>query len=173
VAFSSCRLKVRTQSSGPCSEGQTGVRGFRSRRGELDDKSFDSRDKSYDHENAAGSDAGEHTTHSNSCRNLREIKVVIHCGGLTLSASRLTSSDLEGSGTTLVSMKSHLGHSKVRSSESSGRGTILVRFMRMRHRTQRGRSIGESITSVSERGMLLTWRLKLCFERFFVCPIAD
>jgi hypothetical protein len=80
----------------------------------------------------------------------------IHPGGLMLFAMRLIFSDLIGSGTTLVSMKSHLGHSKVRFSERSGRRLILARFIRMRHLTQRGRSIGESITSVSERGMSLT-----------------
>jgi hypothetical protein len=70
-------------------------------------------------------------------------------------------------------MKSHLGHSKVRFSERSGRGTILVKFIRVRHLTQRGRSIGESNTSVSERGMLLTLRPTLGSELFFVCSVAD
>jgi len=78
-----------------------------------------------------------------------------------VSAGRLTSSDLIGSGTTTVSMKWHLGHSKVRFSEWSNRGTMLAKFIRVRHLMQGGRSIGESNTSVSERGMSLTSRLKL------------
>jgi hypothetical protein len=87
---------------------------------------------------------------------LGENWVVIHSGGLTLFARRMISSDLIGSGTTLVSMKLHFGHSKIRFSERSGRATMLARFMRMRHLTHRGRSIGESMNSVDERGMSLT-----------------
>jgi hypothetical protein len=43
----------------------------------------------------------------------------------------------------------------------------------VRHLAQSGRSIGECITSVSERGMLLTSWLKLGSELCFVCPVAD
>jgi hypothetical protein len=47
-------------------------------------------------------------------------------------------------------MNSQFGHSKVRFSEWSGRAARLVRFIRLRHLAQRGRSIGNSKTSVSE-----------------------
>jgi hypothetical protein len=122
----------------------------------IDAPSPDPGDKPDDHENADRRHSGERTGHPDAFRNLNEAEVVIHTGGLMLSARRLAASDPRGSGTTLVSMKSHLGHSKVRFSECSGRGTMLVRFIRVRHRVQRGRSIGESRTSVSERGMTLT-----------------
>jgi hypothetical protein len=68
----------------------------------------------------------------------------------------MTSSDLRGSATTLVSMKSHFGHSKIRFSECSGLATRLVKFIRVRHLAQRGRSIGERKTSVKDEGMSLT-----------------
>jgi hypothetical protein len=74
-------------------------------------------DKSDDHENADRGHGGDRAGHADPHRNLNEVEIVIHAGGLTLSARRLTSSDLSGSDTTLVSMKSHLGHSKVRFSQ--------------------------------------------------------
>jgi hypothetical protein len=58
----------------------------------------------------------------------------------------------------LVSMYLHLGHSKVRRSEWSGRRVMLVRFIDVRHLPQRGRSTGESKTSVKDKGMLPTTR---------------
>jgi hypothetical protein len=116
-------------------------------------------DKPDDHENANRQRGGERTGRHNPHRNLKEAEIVIHVGGMIFSVSQLTSTEQRGSETTLVSMKSHFGHSKVRFSVRPGRGTMLVRFIRARHLTQRGRSIGESKTSVSERGMSLTRRL--------------
>jgi hypothetical protein len=84
------------------------------------------------------------------------LKAAIHSGGLTLSTRRLTFSDLTGSATIMVSMKLHFGHSNVRFSERSGRTSIVAKSSRVRHRAQRGRSIGKRNTSVRERGMLLT-----------------
>jgi hypothetical protein len=117
--------------------------------------------KSYDHENASGHHGGERARHPNAHRNLDEGEIVIHAGGLTLSAGRSRSAELRESEITLVSMKPHFGHSKVRFSVRPVRGTILVRFIRVRHLAQRSRSIGASITSVSESGMVLTWRTNL------------
>jgi len=113
-------------------------------------------DKSDNSENADGQYGRERARHSDSHRNLQEGEVFGHAGGFMLSARRLNSSDLRGSLITFVSMKSHLGHSKVRFSERSGLGAIVVRFIMVRHLTQRGRSIGESKTSVKEEVMLLT-----------------
>ena len=70
-------------------------------------------------------------------------------------------------------MKWHLGHLKVRFSERSGRGAMLAKFIRVRHHMQGGRSIGESNTSVSERGMSLTSRLRVDSEGLFFCAVAD
>ena len=50
---------------------------------------------------------------------------------------------------------------------------MLAKFIRVRHLTQGGRSIGESNTSVSERGMSLTSRLRLNSEGIFFCAVAD
>jgi hypothetical protein len=122
-------------------------------------RSSDPDDKSYDHENASRHCSGERAGRHNPHRNLKEAEIVIHVDGRIFAVSRLTSSELRGSETTLVSMKSHFGHSKVRFSERSGRRTMLVRFIRAWHLTQHGHSIGESNTSVSERGMSLTPRL--------------
>jgi hypothetical protein len=60
--------------------------------------------------------------------------------------NRSTASDFNGSGTALVSMKSHFGHSKVRSSDPSGNGAVPVNVNRIPHRSQRGRSIEVSMT---------------------------
>jgi hypothetical protein len=119
-------------------------------------RSSDPGDKPDDHENANGHEGGERTRHPNPHRNLNETEIVVHAGGLILYARRSAASDPSGSETTLVSMKSHFGHSKVRFSERSARGAMLVRFIRVRHLAHSSRSIGECITSVSERGMLLT-----------------
>jgi hypothetical protein len=54
----------------------------------------------------------------------------------------------------LVSMYLHFGHSNVRRSEWSGRGVMLVSFVDVRHLPQRGRSTGESKTSVRDKGIL-------------------
>jgi hypothetical protein len=107
-------------------------------------------DKPDDHENADRADRGEGAAHSDPHRDLDEAEIVTHAGGLILLVSRLISLDLRGSDTILVSIKSHFGHSKVRFSEWSGRASRLVRFIRLRHLAQRGRSIGTSRTSVSE-----------------------
>jgi hypothetical protein len=74
-------------------------------------------DKPDGHEDANGHDGGERTRHPNSHRNLDEAEIVVHAGGLIVSARRSAASDPRGSETTLVSMKSHFGHSKVRFSE--------------------------------------------------------
>ena len=50
---------------------------------------------------------------------------------------------------------------------------MLAKFIRVRHLMQGGRSIGESNTSVSERGMSLTSRLSLSCEGVFFCTVAD
>jgi hypothetical protein len=74
-------------------------------------------DKSDDHENAHRGDGGERTGHADPHRNLNEVEIVVHAGGLMFSARRVTSFDLTESDTILVSMKSQLGHSKVRFSQ--------------------------------------------------------
>jgi hypothetical protein len=61
--------------------------------------------------------------------------------------SRSTVSDFSGSGTALVSMKSHFGHSKVRFSDPSGKDSVPVNVIRIPHRPQRGRSIEVSMTA--------------------------
>lgn len=60
------------------------------------------------------------------------------------------SSDFSGSEVILVSMNAHLAHSKVRFSVPSERGAMLVKSIRVLHRAQRGRSIGDNSTSVRE-----------------------
>jgi hypothetical protein len=70
-----------------------------------------------------------------------------------LSVRQLTCSEPRGPETTSVSMKLHFGHSKVRFSERPGLRTMLVKSIRVRHLPQCGHSIGNSNTSVSERGM--------------------
>ena len=74
-------------------------------------------DKSDDHENTHRGDGGERAGHPDPHRNLNKVEIVVHAGGLALSARRVTSADLSGSDTILVSMKSHFGHSKVRFSQ--------------------------------------------------------
>jgi hypothetical protein len=90
--------------------------------------------KSYDHEDAGGHHGGERTGHPDPHRNLNQAEIFIHVA-------------------TLVSMKLHFGHSKVRFSERPGLRTMLVKSIRVRHLPQCGHSIGNSNTSVSERGM--------------------
>jgi hypothetical protein len=53
-------------------------------------------------------------------------------------------SDLKGSATVFVSMALHFGHSKVRLSDPPGSGEMRANIIRLRHRSQRGRSSGES-----------------------------
>ena len=74
-------------------------------------------DISDDHENTHRRDDGKRAGHPDPHRNLNEVEIVIHAGGLILPARRLISSDWSGSDTILVSMKLHLGHSKVRFSQ--------------------------------------------------------
>jgi hypothetical protein len=64
-----------------------------------------------------------------------------------LLVSLLTASDFSGSATVLVSIALHFGHSKVRSSDPSGKGANRASIVRARHLRQRGRSIEESGTS--------------------------
>ncbi|MDO9560507.1 MAG: hypothetical protein Q7J60_02690 [Bradyrhizobium sp.] len=82
--------------------------------------------------------------HPNKCQ------TDLHPGGLILLAIRTISSDFRGSVAILVSMLAHLEQAKVRFSVSPRRSSMLVRPMRIPHRTQRGRSIGDSRTSVRE-----------------------
>jgi hypothetical protein len=56
-------------------------------------------------------------------------------------------SDLKGSATVLVSMALHFGHSKVRLSDPPGSGETRASIIGLWHRSQRGRSIGESARS--------------------------
>jgi hypothetical protein len=93
-----------------------------------------------DHENAYGGDSSERAGHSDPYSDLNEVEV-LHAGGQTLFVKRLTLTDLKGSGTSFVSTKRHLGHSKVRFSERSGRGAWLLRLIFIRHLLQRGHSI--------------------------------
>jgi hypothetical protein len=74
-------------------------------------------DEPYDHENTNGHDEGERTRHPKPPRNLNEAEIVVHAHGQKLLASRSTSSDPSELATTLVSMKWHFGHSKMRFSE--------------------------------------------------------
>jgi hypothetical protein len=68
-----------------------------------------------------------------------------------LLTKRMTASDVNGSTAILVSMKSHLGHSKVRSSEPFSICSIWANIMRAPHRVHRGSSTGVSNTSVNNR----------------------
>jgi len=58
--------------------------------------------------------------------------------------------DFRGSATVSVSMASHFRHSNVRFSDPSGSSEIVASLIRLWHRSQRGRSIGESATSVKD-----------------------
>ena len=103
-----------------------------------------------DQKNADGHHGGQGAGHAHLDQNSNDGQTTHHAGGLMLLAIRTSASDFSGSGAIFVSMKAHFEHSKVRFSVPSGRGTIRVRSMRVRHRAQRGRSIGDSRTSVKD-----------------------
>lgn len=63
-------------------------------------------------------------------------------GGLTPSASRPEAPDFRGASTIFVSIKLHLGHSKVRFSDPFPRCSLLASIIRIWHLGQRGRSSG-------------------------------
>jgi hypothetical protein len=58
----------------------------------------------------------------------------------------MTASDFSGSAIVMVSIALHFGHSKVRCSDPSDKGTNRASVIRARHLPQRGRSIEESGT---------------------------
>jgi hypothetical protein len=74
-------------------------------------------DEPDDHENANGHADGERTGHSKPQCNLNEAEIVVHARGPMLIAGRSAFSDPSEFATSLVSMKWHFGHSKVRFSE--------------------------------------------------------
>ncbi|MCA6116353.1 hypothetical protein J6524_15805 [Bradyrhizobium sp. WSM 1738] len=65
-----------------------------------------------------------------------------------LFVKRVSSSESSGSATNLVSVAPHFAHSKIRFSAWSAPSTTLASRIRVKHLTQRGRSIGERAVSI-------------------------
>ena len=135
---------------------------------------------SNDHENADGGHGRQGKGHPELDENSNKGQTPLHADGLTPFAIRTSASEFSGPEAILVSMKAHLEHSKVRFSVPSGRGAMVVRSMRVLHRTQRGRSIGDSRTSVRDEVMAhlcLFWEggclKKVKRPPFSVCPEPD
>jgi hypothetical protein len=101
-------------------------------------------DKSDDNEEAGDPDRDNGAGHCDAHRYPNEG----HAGGLMLFVKRVRSSESSGSATSLVSIVPHVAHSNIRFSEWLRPRTILANRIRVKHLTQRGRSIGERAASI-------------------------